>query len=267
MSSEALDTTQYVHHHLTNMSWTSPFLQQKLGDFGVLNLDTLIVSFILGSGVSLLFYCLARRATSGVPSKLQNFVEILFEFVQKQVKETFQGNNPMIAPLALTIFVWILLMNLMDLIPVDLIPLILGKAAGIPYWRMVPTTDLNVTFAMSLSVFVLIIYYSIKEKGLVGFAKELLLHPFPYVWMAPINLPLSIVHELAKPVSLALRLFGNLFSGEVIFILIALFPIWWLQWVLGFPWAIFHILIILIQSFIFMILSIVYLSLAHETQH
>jgi F-type H+-transporting ATPase subunit a len=265
MSSEALDTTQYVHHHLTNLPWTHAFLQNKLGDFGVINLDSLIVSFILGSVILLLFYFLARRATSGVPSKLQNFVEILFEFIQKQVKETFHGNNPLIAPLALTIFVWILLMNLMDLIPIDLFPMLLNKTTGVPYWRMVPTTDLNVTFAMSLTVFFLILYYSVKEKGVVGFAKELLLHPFPYVWMAPINLPLSIIHELAKPVSLALRLFGNLFSGEVIFILIALFPIWWLQWVLGFPWAIFHILIIGIQAFIFTILTIVYLSLAHES--
>lgn len=264
MSSEAESTQQYVAHHLKNMPWTHSFLQKKLGAFGVINLDTLIVSFLLGSIILGLFYVLARRATSGVPSKLQNFVEILFEFVQKQVKETFHGNNPLIAPLALTIFVWILLMNLMDLIPIDLIPTLLGKA-GVPYWRMVPTTDLNLTFAMSLTVFVLILFYSIKVKGWSGFAKELLLHPFPYVWMAPINLPLSIVHELAKPVSLALRLFGNLFSGEVIFILIALFPIWWLQWLLGFPWAIFHILIIFIQAFIFMILTIVYLSLAHET--
>lgn len=264
MSSEKLDSTQYVHHHLTNLSWSHAFFQKNLGDFGVLNLDTLIVSFLLGSAVLLLFYFLARRATSGVPSKLQNFVEMLFEFIQKQVKETFQGSNPLIAPLALTIFVWILLMNLMDLIPIDLFSMLLGKV-GIPYWRMVPTTDLNVTFAMSLSVFILILYYSVREKGALGFAKELLLHPFPYVWMAPINLPLSIVHELAKPVSLALRLFGNLFSGEVIFILIALFPIWWLQWVLGFPWAIFHILIIFIQAFIFTILTIVYLSLAHES--
>jgi F-type H+-transporting ATPase subunit a len=264
MSSEALDSTQYVHHHLTNLPWTHAFLQKKLGAFGVLNLDTLIVSFILGSAILLLFYFLARRATSGVPSKLQNFVEMLFEFIQKQVKETFHGSNPLIAPLALTIFVWILLMNLMDLIPIDLFPMLLSKA-GVPYFRMVPTTDLNATFAMSLSVFILILYYSVKEKGLWGFTKELFMHPFPYIWFAPINLPLSIVHELAKPVSLALRLFGNLFSGEVIFILIALFPIWWLQWLLGFPWAIFHILIILIQAFIFTILTIVYLSLAHES--
>ncbi len=263
MSSEAQDSTQYVHHHLTNMPWSHPFLQQKLGAFGVLNLDTLVVSFILGSLFSIFFYVMARRATSGVPSKLQSVVEILFEFVQKQVKDTFHGSNPLIAPLALTIFVWIFLMNLMDLIPVDLFPTVL-HSVGVPYWRMVPTTDLNLTFAMSLSVFGLILYYNVKEKGFLGFAKELILHPFPSVWLAPINLPLSIVHELAKPVSLALRLFGNLFAGEVIFVLIALFPIWWLQWILGLPWAIFHILIILIQSFIFMTLTVVYLSLAHE---
>ena len=264
MSSEAQDTTQYVHHHLTNMPWGHPLLQKEFGSFGVINIDTLIVSFLLGALMLFFFYSLARKATSGVPSKLQNVVEMLFQFVQKQVKDTFHGDNALIAPLALTIFVWILLMNLMDLIPVDLFPSLLHKA-GLPYWRMVPTTDLNLTFAMSLSVFGLILYYSIKEKGWSGFVKELLLHPFPYVWLAPINLPLSIVHELAKPVSLALRLFGNLFAGEVIFVLIALFPIWWLQWVLGLPWAIFHILIIFIQAFIFMTLTVVYLSLAHES--
>jgi F-type H+-transporting ATPase subunit a len=186
---------------------------------------------------------------------------MLVEFVDTQVKDSFHGRSPLIAPLALSIFVWVWLMNFMDLIPVDLLPSI-GKAVGLSYLRVVPSTDLNATFAMSISVFALILFYSVKVKGPIGFAKEMLLTPFG-PWMMPFNLLLKLVEEIAKPISLGLRLFGNMYAGELIFILIALLP-WYVQPVLSLPWAIFHILIITLQAFIFMVLTIVYLSLAHE---
>jgi F-type H+-transporting ATPase subunit a len=185
----------------------------------------------------------------------------MVEFVDTQVKDTFHGKNEVIAPLALTIFCWVFLWNLMDLVPVDLLPEI-AAVLGIPYLKVVPSTDLNATFALSLSVIFLMYYYSLKVKGVVGFSKEILFHPFGK-YFVPFNILLRIVEDLAKPISLALRLFGNLYAGELIFILIALLP-WWLQWTLGLPWAIFHLLIITLQAFIFMVLTIVYLSMAHE---
>jgi len=229
--------------------------------FWTLHLDTLFFSFALGGLIMLLFRFAARRATPGVPGPVQNFVEILVDFVDSQVKDSFHGRSSLIAPLALTIFVWVFLMNFMDLIPVDLLPW-LASLAGVHYLRVVPTTDLNATFAMSLSVFLLIIIYSLKIKGPGGFAKEMLLSPFGKYFI-PFNLVLKLVEEIAKPISLALRLFGNLYAGELIFILIALLP-WYLQFLLGWPWAVFHILIITLQAFIFMVLTIVYLSMAHE---
>ena len=250
---EATGPTAYIVHHLTDL---------KVGEgFWTFNLDTLFFSVLLGLVFILFFKKAADSATSDVPGPLQNFVEMIVEFVDTQVKDSFHGRNELIAPLALTIFCWVFLMNAMDLLPVDLLP---GIAAlvGIPYLRVVPTTDLNETFAMSISVFFLIIYYSIKIKGPIGFAKEMLLTPFG-PWMIPFNLLLKLVEELAKPISLGLRLFGNMYAGELIFILIALLP-WWVQPALSFPWAVFHILIITLQAFIFMVLTIVYLSLAHE---
>ena len=186
---------------------------------------------------------------------------MMIEFVDQQVKDTFHGESKLIAPLGLTIFCWVFLWNMMDLLPVDLLSLI-SSLMGIEYLRVVPSTDLNATFALSISVFILIIFYSIKIKGVFGFAKELTCTPFG-PWMMPFNLLLKVVEEVAKPISLALRLFGNLYAGELIFILIALLPAF-LQPLLSFPWAIFHILIILLQAFIFMVLTIVYLSMAHE---
>jgi len=182
-------------------------------------------------------------------------------FVDQSVRETFHGDSKLIAPLALTLFVWVFFMNLMDLIPVDWLP---GTAAliGVPYLKVVPTTDVNITFAMALSVFVLIVFYSIKIKGIGGFAKELTLQPFNHWAAIPFNLVLEGVSLLAKPISLSLRLFGNLYAGELIFILIALMGLWQLPF--HFIWAVFHILIIVLQAFIFMMLTIVYLSLAHE---
>jgi F-type H+-transporting ATPase subunit a len=190
-----------------------------------------------------------------VPGRLQTAVEVIIGFVNQSVRETFHGKSELIAPLALTLFVWVFLMNMMDLIPVDWLP---GAAAliGVPYLKVVPTTDVNVTFGMSISVFILIVFYSIKVKGLGGFTKELTLQPFNH-WLAiPFNLILEGVSLLAKPVSLSLRLFGNLYAGELIFIL--------RQLPLHFLWAVFHLLIVTLQAFIFMMLTIVYLSLAHE---
>jgi F-type H+-transporting ATPase subunit a len=245
--------TAYIVHHLTPLS---------VGEgFWTLHIDTLFFSAVLGGLFLLLFKRVADSATAGIPGPFQNFVEMLVEFVDSQVKDAFHGKSALIAPLSLSIFAWIWLMNFMDLIPVDLFPLI-ASAMGLEYLRVVPSTDLNATFAMSISVFFLILFYSIKVKGGIGFAKEMLLSPFGK-WMIPFNLLLKLVEEIARPVSLALRLFGNMYAGELIFILIALLP-WYIQPLLSFPWAVFHILIITLQAFIFMVLTIVYLSLAHE---
>ena len=245
--------TGYIVHHLTDL---------KIGEgFWTFNLDTLFFAGLLGFIFVFVFKKAAESATSGIPGPLQNFVEMIVEFVDNQVKDSFHGRSALIAPLALTIFCWVFLMNAMDLLPVDLLPGI-ASLFGIQYLRVVPSTDLNETFAMSISVFFLILFYSIKVKGPIGFAKEMLLTPFG-PWMIPFNLLLKLVEELAKPISLGLRLFGNMYAGELIFILIALLP-WWVQPALSFPWAVFHILIITLQAFIFMVLTVVYLSLAHE---
>jgi F-type H+-transporting ATPase subunit a len=245
--------TGYIIHHLTPLS---------AGEgFWTLHLDTLFFSVVLGVLFVWFFKTAAEKATSGVPGLAQNFVEMLIEFVDTQVKDTFHGRNALIAPLALTIFCWVFLFNFMDLFPVDILPFI-GSMMGLSYLRVVPSTDLNATFAMSISVFCLIIFYSIKVKGPWGFAKEMLFQPFG-PWLFPFNLLLKVVEEIAKPISLGLRLFGNLYAGELIFILIALLPCY-IQPLLSFPWAVFHILIITLQAFIFMVLTIVYLSMAHE---
>ncbi|GAB4357332.1 MAG: F0F1 ATP synthase subunit A [Methylohalobius sp. ZOD2] len=250
----AKSATEYIVHHLTPL---------KAGDgFWTLHLDTLFFSAVLGLVFVLTFKYAAERAVSGVPGPIQNFAEMLVEFVDTQVKDTFHGRNELIAPMALTIFCWVFLMNLMDLIPVDLLPTI-AALEGTPYLRVVPSTDLNATFAMSVSVFCLIIFYSFKVKGPLEFTKEILLQPFG-IWFMPFNVLLRVVEEVAKPVSLALRLFGNMYAGELIFILIALMP-WYIQPLLSFPWAVFHILIITLQAFIFMVLTIVYLSMAHAS--
>ncbi|MBJ7551567.1 F0F1 ATP synthase subunit A [Marinomonas ostreistagni] len=271
MASENLTASSYIQHHLQNLT----FGQHPDGSWGIahgaeeaaamgfwaIHLDTMLFSIGLGILFLWLFRKAAKKVSVDTPSGLQNFVELMVEFVDKSVKETFHGKNKVIAPLALTIFVWVFLMNTMDLVPVDFLPH-LASLLGVPYFRVVPTTDLNATLGMSISVFALIIYYSIKVKGVSGFVGELTLQPFGK-WMIPFNLLLEGVGLLAKPVSLALRLFGNLYAGELIFILIAILP-WGIQWALSVPWAIFHILVIVLQAFIFMMLTIVYLSMAHE---
>ncbi len=250
---EALTATSYIQHHLQH--WTLKT------SFGTYYLDTLLVSWVVGLTFLFLFWRVAKRATAGTPSALQNFVELLYEFAQKQVKETFHGQSTLIAPLALTIFVWIFLMNFMDLIPVDLLSRVLGYV-GVPYFKSVPTADPNLTLGMSISVFLLTLIYAIRIKGVGGFLTEITCKPFGG-WLFPVNIALKLVEELAKPLSLGLRLFGNMYAGELIFILIGLLGVG--QGFLGVPWAIFHILVITIQAFIFMMLTIVYLSLASES--
>ena len=247
-----LSSADYIEHHLHY--WQS--------HGGALHLDTLCLSIVLGIFFLSFFYLAARRAHAGVPSGFQNFAEWAVELVDKTVKEIFHAENKLIGPLALTIFTWIFLMNFMDLLPVDLLPLLL-KPLGIHYFRAVPTADLNQTFAMSLSVFFLLFFYGFKMKGFRGFGKEILTHPFG-IWLFPVNIIFRIIEDFSKPFSLAFRLYGNLFAGELIFVLIAALLPWWMQWLPGGIWAIFHLLIITLQAFIFMILTIIYLSMAAE---
>jgi len=251
----------YIQHHLTNLS---------VGEgFWTFNIDTLFFGIILAVFIGWIAKKVGDNLDPDVPSGAQNLLEVILEFVETQVKETFAGYNPIIGPLAFTVFVWIFLMNAMDLIPVDLLP----KAAdmmGIHYLKVVPTTDLSATFGLSFSIFALLIFYNIKIKGVGGYVKMFLFHPFEANnWIAkillmPVNILMTAIEEIAKPVSMGLRLFGNMFAGELIFLLIALLP-WWIQWTLGGPWAIFHILVITLQAFIFMLLTIVYLSIAHQS--
>ena len=283
----ALTSTEYIKHHLTNMTYGKmPDGSWKLAEtaeeaqqmgFTAIHLDSMGWSITLGVIFCLLFWCVAKAANSGVPTKFQSAIEMIIEFVDSSVRDTFHGKSRLIAPLALTIFVWIFLMNAMDLIPVDFIPytaqLIGASVFGMDphhvYFKIVPTTDPNVTLGMALSVFALTIFYSIREKGLVGFGAEFALNPFnpgnPLLkaLLIPVNILLELVTFIARPISLALRLFGNMYAGELIFILIALLP-FWVQWALSVPWAIFHILIITLQAFIFMMLTIVYMSMATE---
>jgi F-type H+-transporting ATPase subunit a len=269
-----ITASSYIQHHLQNLTygnhpvegWMFAHNAQEAKDMGfwAIHVDTMGWSIFLGMLFLWLFRSAAKKATTGVPGGLQNFVEIMIEFVDNSVKETFHGRNKVIAPLALTIFCWVFLMNFMDLIPVDFLPRLAQLVTGNEHlnFKVVPTTDLNATLGMAFSVFALIVYYSIKVKGVSGFIGELTLQPFGK-WMIPFNILLEGVGLIAKPISLALRLFGNLYAGELIFILIALMP-FWIQWALSVPWAIFHILVIVLQAFIFMMLTIVYLSMAHE---
>jgi F-type H+-transporting ATPase subunit a len=281
----------YIQHHLQNLTfgklpngdWGFAHTAQEAKEMGfwAFHVDTLVWSVLLGLVFILLFRMAAKRATSGQPGGLQNFVEVLIEFVDGSVKDTFHGRNNLIAPLALTIFVWIFLMNLMDLVPVDFLPMAAAAITGNDhlFFRVVPTTDPNATLGMALSVFALIVFYSIKVKGIGGFLGELTLHPFSskniavQILLIPVNFLLEFVTLIAKPISLALRLFGNMYAGELIFILIAvmfgsgLFLLSTLGVALNWAWAVFHILIITLQAFIFMMLTIVYLSMAHEDNH
>ncbi len=274
-SSDGGGTVEYIQHHLTNLcvGQCDPITHKATG-FWALHLDTLIMSFLLGALIVIVSWRLGRRLNSDAPSGFQNVVEAILEFVGNQVRDSFPGHNPLIAPLALTIFLWVFLMNAMDLIPVDLPSVILGLF-GVQYFKIVPTTDLSTTFALSLTVFALVVFYSIKIKGPVGYLKMFLFHPFGKFFI-PVNIVMTAIEEVAKPLSLGLRLFGNLFAGELVFLLIALIGgtlavgvVGWLFWfplqiTLGLGWLIFHLLIITLQAFIFMVLSIVYLGMAHQ---
>ena len=268
---------EYIQHHLTNLQvckvdsgeWV---WNHCAGNFWTFNVDTMGWSIFLGLVFVWLFGRAAKKSSSGKPSKFQALVEIIIEFVDSSVKDTFHGKSRLIAPLGLTIFVWVFLMNFMDLVPVDWIPMLAGTI-GIPYMKVVPSTDVNITFGMSIAVFFLIIFYTIKNKGVTGFIAELTLHPIapptkgvgliaaPFI--IAFNFLLESVALLAKPISLSLRLFGNMFAGELIFILIALLGVYQLP--LHFGWALFHLLIETLQAFIYMMLTIVYLSLASES--
>ncbi|MBL4608065.1 MAG: F0F1 ATP synthase subunit A [Pseudomonadales bacterium] len=275
MSAESTGSASsaYIKHHLTNLTygqhpngtWGFAHSTAEAGDMGfwALNVDSLGWSIALGILFCWVFRSVAVKATTGVPTGMQNFVEMIVDFIDVTVKDSFHKVNPLIAPLAMTIFVWVFLMNTMDLIPVDLIPQ-LFQLVGVDNMKVVPSTDPNITMGMSLSIFVLILFYSIKEKGAGGFFNELSRNPFSHPAFIPFNLFLEILNLVTKPISLGLRLFGNMYAGEMIFILIALLPAY-IQWTLSVPWAIFHILVITLQAFIFMVLTIVYLSMAHES--
>jgi len=266
--STGITPTQYIHHHLSY--WTVGH------GFWSLNVDTLLFSVGLGLILFFAMFFTARRATSGVPGRWQNFVELVLNWIHDNVKQIFQFDNPVIPPLAITIFLWIWAMNFMDMLPVDLLPRLaqfigmhaFGADPEQVYLKVVPTNDMNMTFGLSLGVFLLTLYYSFKMKGAVGYAKEFVTHPFEgpnlpvKIVLAPFNVLMNIVETVSKPLSLSLRLFGNMFAGEILFILIAMLPAWG-QWPLSFVWTGFHLLVITIQAFVFMMLSIVYLSMAH----
>ena len=263
--------TEYIVHHLTHNT-----IQVAGGGF---HIDSWLIALIVGLLGCFLLWTQARKATAGVPSKAQAFVELVVEFVDGQVKDTFHGDRRFIAPLALTIFVWVVFMNAMDLLPLDIANAAITDIAGPEtahhtFLRMVPTADVNTTFALSITVFFMIIYYSIKAKGGWGFTKELFTAPFhahnpiAKIALAIPNLFLNLVEYLSKPVSLGMRLFGNMYAGELVFMLIAGLFASWITFIPGVifntAWAIFHILIILLQAFIFMVLTVVYISMAHE---
>lgn len=292
-------STDYIQHHLTNLTygklpagttrydgsvleqdtWTLAHsgAEAKEMGFNAIHLDSMAWSIGLGLVFSFLFASVAKKIHAGVPTGLQNFVEMVVEFIDNTVKDTFHFKNPMVAPMALTIFIWIFLMNFMDLMPVDWLPQVAAFLSGDPhfFFKVVPTTDPNITLGMAFTIFGLMIYFSIREKGLMGFVKELTLHPFHApkwyvnIVLIPINLVLESVSLIAKPISLGLRLFGNLYAGEMIFILIAIMygaglALGLFAGVLQWAWAVFHILVITLQAFVFMVLTIVYMAMAHE---
>jgi F-type H+-transporting ATPase subunit a len=277
---ESGGATDYILHHQTFLSNRSA---HGIVDFSVINYDTIFFSVALGLLFLALFGLVARRATAGVPGPVQNFIETIVSFVDTQVRDTFHGVSRLVAPLALTIFCWIFLFNFMDLIPVDLLPLV-ARGVGLEHLKVVPSTDLNATFAMSLTVFILIIFYNLKMKGVLGFIGELTLNPFRaknvllQALLVPVNFILESVTFFARPISLSLRLYGNLYAGEMVFLLLAVLTLqgigalahfsgWFflvMQLLLALVWTLFHLLVITLQAFIFMVLTIVYLSMASE---
>ena len=292
MSAAPETSAEYIKHHLTNLTfgkfpeghehaghWGFAHSMQDAASFGFwsVNVDSMLFSIALGLFFIWIFRKAAKTATAGVPGSWQNFVEWVIEFIDDSVRGSFSGKNMLVAPLALTIFMWIFFMNLMDLIPVDWFPAVAGLL-GVGHLKIVPSTDPNITFGLSLSVFALVLFYSVKIKGPGGFAGELTLMPFQtnnkivQALFIPVNFLLEGVTLISKPVSLSLRLFGNMYAGEMIFILIALMygggvVLGAFGGLLQLGWAIFHILIITLQSFIFMTLTIVYLDMASQEHH
>ncbi len=266
-----LDATTYIQHHLT--FFAEPVREQ--GGFWTIHYDTVITSIILGVLVLGFFWLVTRRASSGIPSKTQAFVELAVEFVNDQVKSLFHHDYKVVAPIALTVGLWVLLMNAMDFLPVDIMGLIYRHIFHLHEWRSVPTADVNTTFALSLSVFGLMIFYSIKVKGLGGWLHELLATPFGLkpLWLSPLllafNLLFNLIEYVSKPLSHSLRLYGNMYAGEIIFLLLGLWAATGVTGVivggvLDLGWSIFHILIVVLQAYIFMMLTIVYIAMAHE---
>jgi len=278
-NAQAANPVEYIQHHLTNWSTSKP---ESIADFSVLHLDVILFSVLLGG----LFIYVAKKIGENLslenPGKLQSAAEMLIEFVNDQIKNVFPHPNKLIGPLALTVFTWVLMMNLMDLLPVDLLPAlwtgILGLFGADPhhvYLKVVPTTNLDTTLGFALCVFVLILAYNFKSKGPVGYLKMFLFHPFGKYFI-PVNIVMTTIEELAKPLSLGLRLFGNLFAGELVFLLIALLTlgsgfsfglfVWFpMQVLLDLGWLLFHLLVVSLQAFIFMVLTIVYLGMADAT--
>lgn len=299
MASEGQTSIEYIQHHLQNMAfgklpagyerydgtvlesatWTLAHSSQEALDMGfwTFHLDTLGWGVVLGMLFCFLFYRVAKTASADKPRGLQSFVELIVEFVNTSVKDIFHHKNRLIAPLSLTIFCWVFLMNLMDLVPVDWLPQLAAGIAGDPhlYFKVVPTTDPNATLGMAFTVFFLMIFFSIKEKGPMGFLKELTFHPFHSgklpvdILLIPVNLVMETISMISKPISLGLRLFGNMYAGEMIFILIAIMfgaglVLGTFAGVLQWGWAVFHILVITLQAFVFMVLTIVYMAMAHD---
>jgi len=285
MAAGTLTPTEYIGHHLSNATfgrfpdghWGMAHSVEEVKEMGfmAINVDSIFWSIFLAAVFLFVFGRVAANISAGVPGKMQNFVEWIVEFVDDSVKSSFSGNSKLVGPLALTVFAWVFLMNLMDLVPVDLIPWVFDKLGIAHFQKVVPSTDLNVTFALALGVFGLMLYDSVKIKGMGGFMKELTFHPFEAkntfvkILLIPINFFLEFVSLVSKPISLALRLFGNMYAGEMIFILIALMltagpALGAFAGGLQLAWAIFHILIVTLQAFIFMTLTIVYMEMAHQ---
>jgi F-type H+-transporting ATPase subunit a len=272
-TAEAPSATEYIVHHLTHLSTAK---QKSIVDFSVINVDTVIFSILCLVGTLLLLRAAAKRASPGVPGRFQAFIEMLVEMVEEQSKSIVHGDRTFIAPLALTVFVWIIIMNAIDLIPVDLLPWIAHNVFHIEYLRPLPTADLNGTIGMSFGVLLLMLYYGVKIKGFGGFVHELFAAPFGDKWyLYPFNFGLNLIEYLAKMVSLGMRLFGNMYAGELLFFLIALLGGYFAlsgsgilmaigHVIAGTAWLLFHILIVLLQAFIFMMLTMVYIGQAHE---
>jgi F-type H+-transporting ATPase subunit a len=261
MASGYNSPSEYIEHHLKNLTVT-------MDNGWSIHVDTVVNSLLLGFITFGILWLVARKATSGVPGRLQSCIELLVEFIDNQVKDIYHGSRNFVTPLAITVFVWVLVMNSVKLIPIDWLALVTHLFA--PYWRPVPTTDLNTTAALSLSVIFLVIVFSIRAKGVGGYIHELFCTPFgsnPVLW--PFNFAFQLIELVSKPLSLALRLYGNMFAGEVIFLLIGMLGAVGVGGVIAAGllhagWAIFHILVVALQAFIFMMLTVVYLSMAEE---